>query len=32
VVHLKVSIFVWRALRNCIPTTDNLIRRACDNG
>jgi len=26
-VLLKVSVFVWRLLRNRIPTKDNLIRR-----
>jgi len=26
-VSLKVSIFVWRLLRNRLPTKDNLIRR-----
>jgi len=26
-VPLKVSLFVWRLLRNRLPTTDNLIRR-----
>jgi len=25
-VPLKVNIFVWRLLRNHLPTTDNLIR------
>lgn len=27
---MKVSIFVWRLLRNCIPTSGNLIRRMGD--
>lgn len=26
-VHLKVNIFAWGLLRNCLQTTDNLIRR-----
>jgi len=26
-VSLKVSVFVWRLLRNRLPTKDNLLRR-----
>jgi hypothetical protein len=26
-VHLKVSVMVWRLLRNKLPTKDNLVRR-----
>jgi len=26
-VPLKVSVFVWRLLRNRLPTKDNLLRR-----
>jgi hypothetical protein len=26
-VPLKVSIFAWRLLRNCLPTKDNLLSR-----
>jgi len=26
-IPAKVSLFVWRLLRNCLPTKDNLMRR-----